>query len=71
MVDRNQLPPNVRVAVEWIAIDLPNIVNGLGDSLSALKHDLRNLTREVETMEVLNEGFKASVADIKRRLGLS
>ena len=39
VMERDNLPDDVRAAVEWIAMDLPNIVNELGVSLRGLKHE--------------------------------
>ena len=71
MVDRSKLPLDIEAAVQWLAIDLPNIANSLSESLSGLKHELKNLTREVEAMEAATEGFKVSVALVRKRLGLT
>ena len=57
-MNREQLPPDVKAAIEWIGMDLPDIVSQLGESLASLKHELRSLTREVEAMEAATEGFR-------------
>ena len=71
MVDRESLSPDVKAAVDWIAYDLPNIVNGLSTSLAGLKNQLKHLTEEVESIEAFNEGLVTSVEVVRRRLGLA
>ena len=70
-MNREELPSDVKAAVEWLAMDLPNIVTELGTSLTGLRHELSSLTRQVEEMERANDALKSSVAMVRQRLGLT
>ena len=70
-MDREQLPPDIRAAVELLAMELPEIVNNLGKSLAGLRHELDGLARHVEALEADNEVLRSSVDVVRQRLGLS
>lgn len=69
MVDKYQTSEE-RAAIEWLAIELPRILNELQGSLSGLKHELKNLTREVEQLEQHSITLRQSYEMVRARLGL-